>query len=89
MGITEDLADELAKDAIKVMAAIGDEQFIQHVSQVIGATSTTTQEAFNTAARVRLAERRARDYILQRVKEHKAGLDPTAPPPSHEDDVEI
>jgi hypothetical protein len=89
MGIMDDLADDLAKDAIKAMNAIGDEQFIQQVSQVIGATSTTTQEAFNTAARVRLAERRARDYILKRVKEHKAGLNPTAPPPSAEDDVEI
>lgn len=89
MGIMDDLSDDLAKDAIKAMDVIGDEQFIQQVSQVIGATSTTTQEAFNTAARVRLAERRARDYILQRVKDHKAGLAPTAPPPSAEDDFEV
>jgi hypothetical protein len=89
MGIMDDLADDLAKDAIKAMDAIGDDQFIQHVSQVIGATSTTTQEAFNTAARVRLAERRARDYIIQRVKEYKAGQAPTAPPPSAEDDIDI
>jgi hypothetical protein len=88
MGITDDLADDLAKDAIKAMKIIGDENFISEVSQVIGATSTTTQEAFNTAARVRLAEARARDYILQRVKDFKSGANPIAPPPNAENDVE-
>lgn len=89
MGIMEDLADDLAQDVIKVMDEIDDEMLIQDVSRVIGATSTTTQEAFNTAARVRLSERRARTYLAQRLAEARAGAaDKTAPPPSAEDDIE-
>lgn len=88
MGITDDLADELAKDAIKAMKIIGDENFLSEVAQVLGATSITTQEAFNTATRVRLADMRARDYILQRLKDFKTGAEPTAPPPNAENDIE-
>ena len=34
---------------------------------MIGAASTTTQEAFMTAIRVRLSERRARQYLEMRL----------------------
>mgnify|MGYP001097942040 CR=1 FL=1 len=88
MGITEDLADALAKDTIEALDLFDDEQLIQDVARVIGAGSMTTQEAFLTAARVRLSEKRGREYLLQRIAEAKQGKAATAPPPSPEDDIE-
>ncbi len=88
MGIMEDLADGLAKDTIDAMDIIQDEQLIQDVARVIGASSITTQEAFMTAARVRLSEKRARDYLKKRIAEAQKGLAPSAPPPGAEDDIE-
>ncbi|PTQ71854.1 hypothetical protein [Celeribacter persicus] len=88
MGIMEDLADDLAKDTIAALDIIQDEQLIQDVSRVIGASSVTTQEAFMTAARVRLAEKRARDYLQKRIAEAKGGRAASAPPPGAEDDIE-
>ncbi|SMY07602.1 hypothetical protein [Flavimaricola marinus] len=66
MGITEDLADALAQDTIKAMAELGDDKLIAQVAEIIGASSQTTQEAFLTAVRVRLSERRAREFLAQK-----------------------
>ncbi|WP_417242706.1 hypothetical protein [Celeribacter sp.] len=88
MGITEDLADALAKDTIAVLGHFDDEEIIQDVARVIGAGSVTTQEAYLTAARVRLSEKRGRDYLIRRVEEAKLGKAASAPPPSPEDDIE-
>ena len=65
MGVTEDLADALAKDVIDAEKTLGLEEgtLTNEISQVIGASSTTTQEAFLTAMRVRRAEQRARKYL--------------------------
>jgi len=65
--ITEELADKLAQEVIAAAEELGDDQLIAEVSRVIGAASTTTQEAFMTAIRVRLSERRARAYLAQRL----------------------
>lgn len=60
MGVVEDLADELARDAIAAAKRLGDPGLIEQVSKTLGDTSTTTQEAYLTAVRVRLAADRAR-----------------------------
>ncbi|WP_417272583.1 hypothetical protein [Celeribacter halophilus] len=88
MGIMEDLADDLAKETIAALDIVGSEELIQDVARVIGASSVTTQEAFLTAARVRLSEARAREYLRKRIAEAKAGQAASAPPPSSEDDIE-
>ncbi len=79
MSIVDDLADDLAKDAINVAEALGDPTVLEKISKVLGDTSTTTQEAFLTAVRVRLAEKRARKYIetlqAQAAKSGKARVD--------------
>jgi hypothetical protein len=64
--ITEELADQLARDTIALAEELGDENLISEVSKVIGASSTTTQEAFMTAIRVRLSEARARAFLAAR-----------------------
>ena len=53
--MTEDLADELARDVIKAVEATGDEMIISDVQKILGSTSQTAEEAFLTAVRVRRA----------------------------------
>lgn len=72
MGVTEDLADALAHDTILAMDKLGDDRLVAEVSKVLGASSTTLQEAFMTAMRVRLAERRARLFLDQRLRDSTA-----------------
>ncbi|EAU45971.1 hypothetical protein [Salipiger bermudensis] len=69
MSLTQELADKLAEDTFKVMKATGDERFYMEVAKVIGASSTTLEEAFLTSVRVRLAEQRARRFITDRLSE--------------------
>ncbi len=68
MGIAEDLADALARDTIEAAEALNDDLLIEQVAKQIGASSQTTQEAFMTAVRVRLAEKRARKFLEGRLK---------------------
>jgi len=63
MGIVEDLADELAVDALETSIRLENEKIVLEVSEILGASSTTAQEAFLTAVRVRRAEARARKYL--------------------------
>jgi len=59
MSILEDVADDLAKRAIAAHEASGDETIVDKVSEALGASSQTLQEAYLTAVRVRRAEARA------------------------------
>lgn len=67
MGIVDDLADKLARDAIEAAEELDDPEFIAEVAKTLGASSTTTEEAFLTSVRVRLAERRARAFLEERM----------------------
>ena len=73
MGIVEDLADELAIDALKVLKASGDDKVIAEVAEILGASSQTAQEAFLTATRVRRAEERARQFLNEKLSALKTG----------------
>lgn len=75
MGVTEDLADELARDAIKYIEASGDEAIITELVKILGATSQTAEESFLTAVRVRRANIKARALLMERAKSFKAGRD--------------
>ena len=72
MGITEDLADKLAQDVIAAMEKLGDDRLPDEVADVVGATSPTTEEAFRTAVRVRIAEQRARKFLASKLGEEEA-----------------
>ncbi len=73
MGITEDPADAVSRDTIAVAEKLGHDNLIAEVSKVIGASSTTTQEAFMTTVRVRLSEKRARAFLKERIKKGPVG----------------
>jgi hypothetical protein len=63
MGAVDDLADRLAADVLAAQDELGDDRFYEKVAKVIGDLSPTTQEAFMTAVRVRLAEKRGRAFL--------------------------
>ena len=75
MGVTEDIADELALEALRLEKETGDEDIAKRVSEILGASSQTTQEAFLTSMRVRRAEIRARDFLEAKAKEASAPSD--------------
>jgi hypothetical protein len=65
MSALQDMADKLADDVLAAEVELGDDRFHEKVSQVLMAASPTFQEAYMTSIRVRLAERRGRDYLEQ------------------------
>ncbi len=68
MSVVEDLADKLARDTIKAMDALGDENLPDQVANVLGASSPSSEEIFRAAVRIRLAERRARNFLTEHVE---------------------
>ncbi len=80
MGVIEDLADGLARDVLDAQGELEDDRFYEKVSKVLGDLSPTTQEAFMTAIRVRLAEKRGRDFLERSLKAKRGeGVAPAAP----------
>ncbi|MGC9369723.1 MAG: hypothetical protein ACP5DX_09330 [Paracoccaceae bacterium] len=71
MGITQDLADKLAEDAIAASEDLDDPGLIDEIAKILGDTSSTTLEAFKTSVRVRLAEARARKHLERRIAKAK------------------
>ncbi len=70
MGVLEDLADALARDTIANAAKLGEEDdVIRAVAKKLGTSSTTMEEAFMTSIRVRLAERRARQFLEKQISQ--------------------
>jgi hypothetical protein len=76
------MADKLADDVLAAEQELGDDRFVEKVSQVLLAASPTFQEAFMTSIRVRLAERRGRTYLEAALLAKRGGgpVTPDAPP---------
>jgi hypothetical protein len=72
VGVLEDLADGLARDAIAAARETGDERLIDEIAKQLAATSSTMEEAYMTSIRVRLSERRAREFLEQRLARARA-----------------
>jgi len=80
MGILQELTEKLAADTIRAMDEFDDEKLHDRIAKVLLDMSPTTQEAYMTAMRALLAERKGRAYLDQFIKakrEGKAG--PVAP----------
>ena len=73
MGVIEDMGDQLARDVIAAMEETGDERLHEKISKVLLDASPTMQEAFLTAYRVRVAEKRGRAYIEACLKAKREG----------------
>lgn len=68
MRFVEELADNLAKDAIELANELGNDDIIYETAKVLVATSPTMEEAYMTSIRVRLAERRARRFLEEKTQ---------------------
>ncbi len=73
MSVIQDMADKLADDVLAAEVELGDDRFYEKVAAVLAAASPTFQEAYITSIRVRLAERRGREF-LERALAAKRGL---------------
>lgn len=73
MSVLDDMGDALARDVIAAMEELGDDRFFDKVSKVLLDASPTMQEAFLTAFRVRVAEKRGRAYIEAALKAKREG----------------
>ncbi|WP_135446966.1 MULTISPECIES: dynein light chain family protein [Tabrizicola] len=77
----QDLADKLAEDVLAAEAELGDDRFYEKIAKVLMAASPTFQEAFMTSIRVRLAERRGREFLNQALAARRGEVEeePVAP----------
>lgn len=66
MDYLTEIAEKLARDALEQARACNDPDLVEDVAKSIGASSTTLQEAYQTAVRVLRAEQRARDLLTAR-----------------------
>jgi hypothetical protein len=81
MSVIQELADQLAADVLAAETELEDDRFYEKVSRVLMAASPTFQEAFITSIRVRLAERRGRDFLEKAIAAKRGLIDeePVAP----------
>lgn len=83
MSYIQELADKLADDVLKAEIELDDDRFYEKVSRVLLAASPTFQEAYITSIRVRLAERRGREFLEKALNAKRSGAAlPDAPPDS-------
>lgn len=77
----QDLADQLAEDVLAAETELGDDRFYEKIAKVLMAASPTFQEAFMTSVRVRLAERRGREFLEKALAAKRGDLEeePVAP----------
>ena len=66
------LAGKLAEDTLKVMDETGQDRLYVEVGDVLAAASQSLEEAFLTEVRVRLAERKARQFLIKKLTDHRA-----------------
>ncbi len=63
MALTDDLAEKLAKDVLDYEKTSGNSTVASEVSKIVGASSTTLQDAYLTAIRNLRADRQARQFL--------------------------
>ena len=68
MSFIQELADALARDVIAAQDEIGDDRYYEQVAKELLAASPTLNEAFMTSIRIRLAERRGREFLNRTLK---------------------
>ena len=81
MSRLQELADQLADDVLAAESELDDDRFYEKISQVLLAASPTFQEAYMTSIRVRLAERRGRDFLVKALAAKRGEIEeaPVAP----------
>lgn len=70
MNYLEQVADALALEVLEAVRQTGNEDIVTEVKKTIGSSSTTLEEAFLTAVRIRRAEARGRALLDDLVRVH-------------------
>ncbi|WP_424939890.1 hypothetical protein [Aliiroseovarius sp. S253] len=68
MDLLEQVSDKLAQEVLEAVRITGNDALVDEVKKTIGASSTTLEEAFMTAVRIRRAEARGRDTLRQLLR---------------------
>jgi hypothetical protein len=81
MSRLQDLADQLADDVLAAETELDDDRFYEKIAKVLMAASPTFQEAFMTSVRIRLAERRGREFLIKALAAKRGEIEeaPVAP----------
>ncbi|SEN41482.1 hypothetical protein SAMN04488103_10518 [Gemmobacter aquatilis] len=74
MSVTDDLSDALARDVLQAMDEMGNDRFYLEVAKMLGSLSPSMEDGFLTAMRVRLAERRGREFLEKKLAAHRKGI---------------
>lgn len=67
-----EMANKLAEDCLKVQEETGDDRLFLALGDVLGASSQTLEEAFLTAIRTRMANDKAKLFLVAKIKAHRA-----------------
>ncbi|KFE33495.1 hypothetical protein [Thioclava atlantica] len=67
MALIDELAEKLAADTMEAMTKYGDDRLFLEIGNHIGTSSPSLQEAYLTACRLHLAERRGRTFFEQKI----------------------
>ena len=67
MKVIEEQADALAAETVEAMEQLGDMRLFEEIAKSLGSSSQTAEEAFLTSVRVRLAVRRARGLLNEKI----------------------
>lgn len=65
------MANKLAEECLAVQKEVGNDRLFMEVGQVLGASSQTLEEAFLTAVRTRMAEIQGRNFLRQKLADHR------------------
>lgn len=68
MSYVDDVANDLAEQALADAARSGDQKIVDEIGEILGASSQTLQESYLTFVRVRRAETRARALLASRAE---------------------
>lgn len=67
-----EMANKLAEECLAVQTETGEDRLFMEVGTVLGASSQTLEEAFLTAIRTRMANDKGRQFLVQKLKAHRA-----------------
>ncbi|GHE85172.1 hypothetical protein GCM10016455_00320 [Aliiroseovarius zhejiangensis] len=70
MDLLEQVADDMAKDVLEAVELTGNEDLVDEIKKTIGSSSTTLEEAFMTAVRIRRAEARGRAQLQALLRKY-------------------
>ncbi len=69
--VTEELSDALARDVLAAMDEMGDDRFYMEVAKMLASLSPSMEDGFLTSMRVRLAERRGREFLNKHLASYR------------------